>query len=113
MLPIPALWYLDTSVIYPNESNESNLLWYPHILYSNNICEILLYNRQLVITNELIYIVWAAHNSGKIIVKQDYFPTVPVKKYMDNFIDDLSWEGSSYFIWDTPRHESYISLINM
>ena len=28
---------------------DSNLLWYPHILYSNNICEILLYNWQLVV----------------------------------------------------------------
>ena len=33
----------------------------PHILYSSNICEILLYNRQLfVITHELIYGVRAA-----------------------------------------------------
>ena len=45
----------------------------PHVLYSSNICEILLYNRQLVvITHELICSVWAAHRSGEIVLKQDY-----------------------------------------
>ena len=34
----------------------------PHVLYNSNICEILLYNRQLVVvTHELIYGVRAAH----------------------------------------------------
>ena len=28
---------------------DSNLLWYPHVLCSNSICDILLYNRQLVV----------------------------------------------------------------
>ena len=47
----------------PHDFTESNLLWYLHILYSSNICEILPYHRQLVvITCELIYIVWAAHH---------------------------------------------------
>ena len=51
-----------------------NLLWYPHVLYSSNICETLLYNRQLVvITYELICVIQAAHRKGKIIVKWDYF----------------------------------------
>ena len=41
---------------------ESNLFWYPHVLYSSNICEILQYNCQLVvITYELINVVRAAH----------------------------------------------------
>ena len=39
-----------------------NLLQYPHVLFSSNICEILLYNRQwVVIMYELIYVVQAAH----------------------------------------------------
>ena len=38
----------------------------PNVLYSSNICEILLYNRHLVvITHELIYGVWAAYRQGK------------------------------------------------
>ena len=35
---------------------------YPCVLYSSNICEILLYSQQLVVlTYELIYVDWAAH----------------------------------------------------
>ena len=49
MLHIPALWYFDISVTYPQGLIESNLLQYPYVLYSSNICDILLYNRQLVV----------------------------------------------------------------
>ena len=56
--------YFETSVTYPK------------ILYSSNICEILLYNRQLVvITHELIYGFRAAHHWRKIVVKQIYLVT--------------------------------------
>ena len=45
----------------------------PTFLYSNYICEILLYNWQLVvITHELIYGVRVLSARGKIIVKQVY-----------------------------------------
>ena len=55
---IVVFWHI--SNIPPNDFKESNLLWYHHILYSSNICEILLYNQQLfVITHELIYSYWA------------------------------------------------------
>ena len=41
---------------------ESNLLWYPYVSHSSNICVILLYNRQFVVlTSELIYAVRDAH----------------------------------------------------
>ena len=41
---------------------DSNLLYNAHGLYSSNICETFLYNRQLpVITYELIFVVQAAH----------------------------------------------------
>ena len=64
MLHLPALWYFDTSVTYPQ--------WFcrvkfvvkpPRFVYdTSNICEILLYNRQWVaITHELISCVQAAH----------------------------------------------------
>ena len=74
MLLIPALWYFDTSVIYPPMiSWNQTCCNTPHASYTSNICEISLYNRQLVITtSELIYVVWAAHRWGKIVVKQDY-----------------------------------------
>ena len=71
MLHITPLWYFDTSVIYSNDFVESNLLQYHHVLYSSNICEILLYLRHVVIiTHELIYGVQACRR--KIVVKQDY-----------------------------------------
>ena len=48
--------------VTPNEFVKSNLLQYRHVLYSSNICEILLYNRQwVVITLDLICGVRAAH----------------------------------------------------
>ena len=43
------MWCFYISVIYPKDFKKSNLLWYPHVLYSSNICKILLYNRQLVV----------------------------------------------------------------
>ena len=70
MLHLPALWYFDTSVTYPNDFVESNLLQYHHVLYSSNICEILLYNRQWVVCHELICGVWAARRKGKLFVKK-------------------------------------------
>ena len=52
---ISALWYSDTLVIYPKDFVASKLLYYPSVLYSSNICHILLYDRQMVIiTFELI-----------------------------------------------------------
>ena len=57
----------------PIDFVESNLLWNPHDLYSSNICEILLYNSQVVfIIYELIYVVKTAHRWGEIIVERDY-----------------------------------------
>ena len=53
---------------------ESIFLWYLHVWYSRNICEMLLYNQQL----------WANIRCldfsprGKIIVKQDYWLCHPV-----------------------------------
>ena len=41
-----AFWH---TVYTPNDFIESNLQWYPHISCGTNICEILLYNRQLVV----------------------------------------------------------------
>ena len=65
MLHLPALWYFDTSVTYPNDFKESNLLLYRHFFYCNNICEMLLYNRQwVVITHDLICGVRAANRLG-------------------------------------------------
>ena len=46
---IPALWYFGTSVIYPPWFRWVKLVVKPHVLYSSNICEILLYTRQLVV----------------------------------------------------------------
>ena len=38
------------------------MLQYTHVLHNRNICEILLYNRQLiVVTYELIYVARDAH----------------------------------------------------
>ena len=50
---------------------------------SNNICEILLYNRKLVvITYDLMHVVQAIHRKGKIIVNQDCY-VVMVFRYKD------------------------------
>ena len=57
MLHILALWYFDITGICPHRFC---IFKYPHVSYSSNICEILFYNRQLVvIMNELIYVVQA------------------------------------------------------
>ena len=37
-----APWHFDISLIYPEDSIDSNLFWYRHASYSSNICEILL-----------------------------------------------------------------------
>ena len=51
-----------------------NLLEYPSVLYRCNISEILLYNQKLfIIVYDIKYAVRAAHYSGEIIVKQDYY----------------------------------------
>ena len=56
---IPDLGYFDIRVIYPEEIAQ---LLYPQVLYDNNVCDIFLYKRELVvITYELIYVVRAAH----------------------------------------------------
>ena len=44
---VPELWYFDISAIYPKNFVESNLLWYPHVLYISNICELFPYTRNL------------------------------------------------------------------
>ena len=74
MLHIPALWYFGTSVKYPPMIGQSQISCSdPHVLYSNYICEILLYNWQLVvITHELIHGVRVLSARGKNIVKQVY-----------------------------------------
>ena len=60
--PFTGIVVFDTSLRAPNDFVEPNFLWYHYILYSSNICEILLYNRQwVVITHELICVVRAAY----------------------------------------------------
>ena len=50
MLHIPALWYFDISITYPKGLHRVKF-----VLYNSNICEILLYNRRLVLlTQKLI-----------------------------------------------------------
>ena len=49
MLHIPALRYFDISVTCPHRFHRVKLVIIPPCLYSNNICEILLYNHQLVV----------------------------------------------------------------
>ena len=62
MLPLPTLWYFDISVICPHSFRRGNFVLIPLNLYSSNICEISLYDRQLlVIMYELIHVVRAAH----------------------------------------------------
>ena len=65
--------YFDISVICPHRFRIVKFVIIPHDLDNSNICEILLYKRQLVvIMYELIYVVPAAHRLGKVIVKRDY-----------------------------------------
>ena len=60
--PIVIFWHIG-DIPPPNDFVESNLLYYCHVFYSSNICEILLYNRQwVVITHELIRSVQVAHH---------------------------------------------------
>ena len=62
-----ALWYFDIAAIYPQDIVGSNLLQYLHVLYSTNVCELLLYNRQLVvITCQILYFVRPADLWGEI-----------------------------------------------
>ena len=66
----------------------------PPVLYGSNICEIFLYNRQLVaITHQLIYGVWAAHHwgGGGNFVKQDYY-------YLVSYID-LDGQGVFRYLY--------------
>ena len=66
MLHITTLGYSDTSVIYSKYFVVKFVL-IPHVLYSNDICEILLYKPQLaVITCERIYVVRTAHEPLKL-----------------------------------------------
>ena len=103
MLHIRALWYFDTSVMYPNDFVQSNLLKHPHVLCCSNICEILLYQRQLVvITYELIYVV-------KIFVKQDYCPILNelTRKLTGVKISTCSFQvAASSPVLPRPRHWS-------
>ena len=58
--------FFDILVTYTKDFIESNLLLYPHVLYSSNICEMLLYNQQLlVLTHKLIYIFRLLTTRGK------------------------------------------------
>ena len=53
---------IDHVGIYGSKVAEGLSAFNAGLVYSSNICEILLYKRQLVvITHELIYGVWAAH----------------------------------------------------
>ena len=84
-------------VTYPNDFVESNLLLYRHVLYSSNICEILLYNPQcVVITHELICGVPAAHPLGKIFLEWDYCIQMNYKAvgymYMAWYINYTVWD---------------------
>ena len=55
-----------TLISIPQWFHRVKFVWYCHVLYSNNIFEILLYTRQLVIlTYELIYVVRAVQHKGK------------------------------------------------
>ena len=65
---IPALWYVGTSVTYPNDFAESNLSLYPHVFYSSNICEILVYTQQLVIINHALIV----RHAGLLWSQQDF-----------------------------------------
>ena len=77
MLYIPALWYFDISVKCPHRFRRIKFVIKLHVLYSSNISEILLSNRQLpAIMYELIYTLFRLLTSrGKIIVKRDYCET--------------------------------------
>ena len=53
----------------PRGFRRVKLVTYPHVLYSSNICEILLYNRELVVTTyEPIYVVRAAHRYSRNVI---------------------------------------------
>ena len=66
MLYTSASWHFDISVTDPQ------------VLYSRHICEILLYNRLLVVlTHEQIYVVRLLTARGKIIVKKVYCIFLP------------------------------------
>ena len=72
----------------------------PHVLYSNYICEILLYNWQLVvITHELIYGVRVLSARGKIIVKQVYWASnsKSTALALPDFLLDTAHNVSKFF----------------
>ena len=75
MLHGPAFWYFDTSVMCPRRFRRVKFVIIPRVLYSSsNICEVLLYNRQLIaMMYELIYAVQTAHGEGKINLRLIYF----------------------------------------
>ena len=70
-----AFWLINN---IPPRISWNQICYKTNVLYSSNICEILLCNWQLVVlTYEMIYVVQAAHHSGKIIVKHcDYSGTL-------------------------------------
>ena len=102
MLHMPPLWlwYFDISVIlYPKDFIESNSLQYPHVLCSSNICEMLLYLHLVVVTYELIYMLFELLTArGKVVMKQDY---------MNNPFRVL--EMITKKLWGT-EHEIYICI---
>ena len=79
MLHIPTLWYFDISVIYPHRVRRVKFVITTPSLYSSNICEILLYNCQLVV----LFNVWAnLHFSG----------CSPLKKHCERGLFSHRWQ---------------------
>ena len=60
MLYIPTMWYYDISVTYFAGFQSVKFVIIPHVLFSKNFCEILLYNPPLVV---LTYGAYSALNS--------------------------------------------------
>ena len=107
---IPALWYLNTSVTYPQWFRRVKFVVTPHVLYSSYICEILLFKRHLVvITHRLIYSVRAAYRQGKIAVKKVSYQLI-LSYY--TFIVHLLTPSVAYFqLSILSKNEPSISLV--
>ena len=88
-----------------------NLLWYSHTLYSSNICEILLYNGQLVVLLISWYTLFGLLTArGKIIMKQDYCWPVMYMVFRraryspGSFVLNGAWSGT--YQWSPNSIES-------
>ena len=53
MLYIPTMWYYDISVTYFAGFQSVKFVIIPHVLFSKNFCEILLYNPPLVVLTDV------------------------------------------------------------